>query len=176
MKIAVTISGQLRDYKINAVNHIKHIIEPNNADVFVYACSKNTLHTSGDNVTQKYNTTSTHTKKEIIYDVKKLYGKNLKGVQVNENEELDESNFGTLGYFKKRMNNQMTNIRNGFLMAMEYSSEYDLIVRLRPLAIEILGSSPFLHQRLLTNIALSSTKKMLTNLVLIIILIVQSWR
>ena len=132
MKIAVTISGQLRDYKINAVNHIKHIIEPNNADVFVYACSKNTLHTSGDNVTQKYNTTSTHTKKEIIYDVKKLYGKNLKGVQVNENEELDESNFGTLGYFKKRMNNQMTNRRNGFLMAMEYSSEYDLIVRLRP--------------------------------------------
>ena len=40
MKVAVTIAGQLRDYKINALNHIKNIIEPNNADVFVYACSK----------------------------------------------------------------------------------------------------------------------------------------
>ena len=57
MKVAVTIAGQLRDYKINALNHIKSIIEPNDADVFVYACSKNTLHTVGANVTQKYNIT-----------------------------------------------------------------------------------------------------------------------
>lgn len=132
MKIAVTIAGQLRDYKINALNHIKHVIEPNNADVFVYACSKNTLHTCGDNITQKYNITSTSTKEEIINDVREIYGKNLKNVQINEDEELDESNFGTLGYFKKRMNNQMTNIRNGFLMAMEHSTDYDLIVRIRP--------------------------------------------
>ena len=132
MKVAVTISGQLRDYKINALNHIKHLIEPNNADVFVYACSKNTLHTCGNNLEQKYILTTAYDREEIIEDVKKIYGSNLKAVQVNENEELDESNFGTLGYFKKRMNNQMTNIRKGFMMAMKHSKDYDLIVRLRP--------------------------------------------
>jgi len=132
VKVAVTISGQLRDYKINALNHIKHLIEPNNADVFVYACNKNTLHTCGVNVTQKYNLTTAYSPEEITEDVKKIYGSNLKAVQVNENEELDESSFGTLGYFKKRMNNQMTNIRKGFMMAKEYPRDYDLIVRLRP--------------------------------------------
>ena len=44
MKVAVLITGQLRDYKVNYTNHIKHLIEPNNADVFVYACTKNTIH------------------------------------------------------------------------------------------------------------------------------------
>ena len=136
MRVAVTIAGQLRDYKINALNHIKQIIEPNNADVFVYACSKNTLHTTGDNVTQNYKITTVQSSEEITNDVQEIYGKHLKQVVVNENEELDDLNFGTLGYFKKRMNNQMTNIRNGYLMAKEYSSknnfEYDVIVRCRP--------------------------------------------
>ena len=48
MRVAVLITGQLRDYKINALNHVKHLIEPNDADVFVYACNKNTLHTCGE--------------------------------------------------------------------------------------------------------------------------------
>ena len=54
MKVAVLITGQLRDYKINVQNHIKQIIEPNDADVFVYATDRNTLHTTGPNITQKY--------------------------------------------------------------------------------------------------------------------------
>jgi len=58
MKVAVLITGQLRDYKVNVLNQIKHLIEPNNADVFVYACNKNTLHTCGPNITQKYNITT----------------------------------------------------------------------------------------------------------------------
>ena len=41
-----------------------------------------------------------------------------------------------IGYFKKRMNNQMQNIRNGFLMVKEYSKrrnfDYDVVVRVRP--------------------------------------------
>ena len=35
MRVAVIITGQLRDYKINVLNQIKHLIEPNNADVFL---------------------------------------------------------------------------------------------------------------------------------------------
>jgi len=136
MKVAVLITGQLRDYKINALNHIKHLIEPNDADVFVYACNKNTLHTSGANITQKYNITTVQSTSEIIEDVNSIYGEYLKGVEVNENEELSDDNFGTLGYFRKRMQNQLDNIRNGYLMAMEYAKqsgfEYDLIVRSRP--------------------------------------------
>ena len=136
MKVAVVITGQLRDYKINCINHLRHIIEPNNADVFVYACSKNTLLTTGTNVTQNYKITTTDSVAKIESDVHKIYGDYLKGLVVNENEELDDSNFGTLGYFKKRMNNQMENIRNGYLMAKKYSEEngfnYDVIVRCRP--------------------------------------------
>jgi hypothetical protein len=136
MKVAVIITGQLRDYKINCVNHLKHIIEPNDADVFVYACSRNTLHTTGDNVTQNYKITTADPVEKIEADVSEIYGKHLKGLTIDENEELDDSNFGTLGYFKKRMNNQMQNIRNGFLMAKEYSQrnnfDYDVIVRCRP--------------------------------------------
>tara|TARA_R110001583_G_scaffold38769_5_gene124999 strand:+ start:1177 stop:1965 length:789 start_codon:yes stop_codon:yes gene_type:complete len=136
MKVAVLITGQMRDYKINCVNHLKHIIEPNNADVFVYACSKNTLHTTGNNITQNYKVTTTNTKQEIESEVIEIYGDYLRGVIIDEGEELSDDNFGTLGYFKKRMNNQMQNIRNGFLMAQQYSEdnnfEYDLIVRCRP--------------------------------------------
>ena len=136
MRVAVIITGQLRDYKINCVNHIKHIIEPNDADVFVYACSKNTLHTTGENVTQNYKVTTTDTVQKIEMDVNEIYGKHLKGLIVDENEELDDTNYGTLGYFKKRMNNQMQNIRHWFLMAKRYSErhnfDYDVIVRCRP--------------------------------------------
>ena len=114
MKIAVLITGQMRDYKVNANNHLKHVIENNDADVFVYACNKNTLHTVGRNIDQKY----------------------VKRVFVDENENLDDSDFGTLGYFKRKMNNQMSNIRKGFQMAMSHSEEnkfeYDIVVRLRP--------------------------------------------
>tara|TARA_Y100001963_G_scaffold153910_1_gene241619 strand:+ start:878 stop:1666 length:789 start_codon:yes stop_codon:yes gene_type:complete len=136
MRVAVLITGQLRDYKINALNQIKHLIEPNNADVFVYACNKNTLHTCGPNVTQKYGITTTATKEQILQDVSRIYGDNLKDVVVNENEILDDSGYGTLGYFRRRMQNQMDNIRSGYLMAMKYSRdnnfEYDVIVRSRP--------------------------------------------
>ena len=136
MRVAVIITGQLRDYKVNALNQIKHLIEPNKADVFVYACNKNTLHTCGDNITQKYNITTTQDSKQIVEDVTSIYGEYLKVVEINENEDLDDGDFGTLGYFRKRMQNQMNNIRKGFLMAQKYATdngfEYDAIVRSRP--------------------------------------------
>ena len=136
MKVAVVITGQLRDYKINCINHLEHIIKPNDADVFVYACSKNTLHTTGDNITQNYKITTSASVSQIEADINEIYGTYLKGLIVDENEELDDANFGTLGYFKKRMNNQMQNIRNGFLMAQDYAHikgfKYDVIVRCRP--------------------------------------------
>jgi hypothetical protein len=149
MRVAVVITGQLRDYKINCINHLEQIIKPNNADVFVYACNKNTLHTTGQNITQNYKITTSDTTEKIESDVEHIYGVYLKGLTINENEELDDNNFGTLGYFKKRMNNQMENIRNGFLMAQKYSKrnnfEYDVVVRCRP------DNSMFLNPVLLTD-------------------------
>jgi len=136
MRVAVLITGQLRDYKVNVLNQIKHLIEPNNADVFVYACNKNTLHTVGDNITQKYNITTERKTSELIEEVKEIYGPALKAIEINENEILPDDNYGTLGYFRQRMQNQMDNIRKGFLMSQKYAQEnnfeYDLVVRSRP--------------------------------------------
>lgn len=136
MRVAVIVTGQMRDYKVNVENHMKHMIEPNNADVFVYACSKNTVHTIGENITQKYNITSVHSSQEMLEDISKSYGEYLRNIIIDEDENLDDSDFGTLGYFKRKMNNQMRNIRKGYNMAIEYSKEngfeYDVIVRCRP--------------------------------------------
>jgi len=136
MRVAVLITGQLRDYKVNVLNQIKHLIEPNNADVFVYACNKNTLHTVGDNIVQKYNITTERKTSELIDEVKGIYGPALKAIEINENENLPDDNYGTLGYFRQRMQNQMDNIRKGFLMSQKYAQEnnfeYDLVVRSRP--------------------------------------------
>ena len=136
MRVAVIVTGQMRDFKVNVGNHMKHMIEPNGADVFVYACTRNTVHTIGDNITQKYNITSTHTPKEMKEDISSFYGKSLRKITIDENENLDDTDFGTLGYFKRKMNNQMSNVRSGFKMAMEYSKEngfeYDVVVRCRP--------------------------------------------
>jgi len=136
MKVAVLITGQLRDYKVNILNQIKHLIEPNNADVFVYACNKNTLHTCGPNITQKYNITTKQDAGKLMKNIKEQYGPALKSVEVNESEPLSDTDYGTLGYFRQRMQNQMDNIRKGFLMAQEYAQEngfeYDVVVRSRP--------------------------------------------
>ena len=136
MKVAVLITGQLRDYKVNYTNHIKHLIEPNNADVFVYACTKNTLHSCGVSLDQKYYMTNEYAEDEIKESVKEIYGGYLKGVIVDKNEKLPEDNFGTLGYFRTRMQNQIDNIGKGFEMAKEYAKKnnfkYDVIIRSRP--------------------------------------------
>ena len=136
MKIAVIISGQMRDYKVNVINHMEQLINPPGADVFVYACNKNTVHTTGPHITQKYNIISTEPNQALQESIVSAYGKSLAGVTIDENENLDDSDFGTLGYFKRKMNNQMFNIRKGFEMVKEYclntNKQYDFIVRLRP--------------------------------------------
>ena len=136
MRIAAVITGQLRDYKVNALNHINHLIDVNNMDVFVYACNKNTMHTIGDNIKQEYKTTTAIPSEQLAEEIKAVYGDRIKELYIDENENLAAGDFGTLGYFKRKMNNQMGNIRKGFLMAKEYANqqgfEYDIIVRLRP--------------------------------------------
>ena len=136
MKVAVLITGQLRDYKINYTNHLQHLILPNSADVFVYACTKNTIHSCGNSLNQKYYMTNEYSPEEIRESAKVIYGPNLKGLNVQAKEDLPEDNFGTLGYFRTRMQNQIDNIGHGFKMALEYSKqsgfEYDIFVRCRP--------------------------------------------
>lgn len=137
MKIAVLITGQMRDYKINALNQMKHLIEPNDTDVFIYATTKNTIHSCGQSLEQKYYTTTSYTKEELENDTRIIYGENLKGLVVDENEYLEpEQNFGTLGYFRTPAQNQINNVGKGFNMAKEFAKKnnfkYDLIIRSRP--------------------------------------------
>jgi hypothetical protein len=136
LKVAVLITGQLRDYKINWRNHIKHLIEPNNADVFAYISSKNTLHSCGKSLEQKYYLTNTYTNDEITESLNEIYGDHLKKLVIDNDENLPDENFGTLGYFRTRMQNQIDNIGKGFELAKKYSEnnnfEYDVFVRCRP--------------------------------------------
>ncbi len=131
MKTAVLITGQLRDYKVNCLNHIKHLIEPNNADVFVYACTQNTIHSCGKSLDQKYYRTDNYSKDEIIDNVSEIYGKYLKVIKVDDNEKLTEDDFGTLGYFRTPAQNQINNIGKGFAMAKSHG-DYDVVIRCRP--------------------------------------------
>jgi len=136
MKVAVLITGQLRDYKVNWRNHVKHLIEPNGADVFAYISSKNTLHSCGKSLEQKYYLTNTYTNEEITQSLNQIYGIHLKKLVIDNNENLPDENFGTLGYFRTRMQNQIDNIGAGFSMAKNYSYDnnfdYDIVVRCRP--------------------------------------------
>ena len=135
MKTAVLITGQLRDYKVNWRNHMKHLIEPNDADVFAYISSKNTIHSCGKSLQQKYYLTNTYDIKEIKNSLKEIYGERLKNIIVDDDENLPDDNFGTLGYFRTRMQNQIDNISSGFGMAQKYAAEnrfkYDVVVRCR---------------------------------------------
>ena len=135
LKVAVLITGQLRDYKVNWRNHMKHLIEPNNADVFAYISSKNTLHSCGKSLEQKYYLTNTYTNEEITESLNQIYGDSLKSLVIDNDENLPDENFGTLGYFRTRMQNQIDNIGKGFELAKKYSEnngfEYDVFVHCR---------------------------------------------
>ena len=136
MRTAVLITGQLRDYKVNCINHVKHLLEPNNADVFAYICTKNTLHSCGQSLEQKYYLTNEYQEEEIKTSLSEIYGDHLKDIVVDSNEKLPDDNFGTLGYFRTRMQNQIDNIAKGYELAKNYSKnnnfEYDVIIRCRP--------------------------------------------
>ena len=136
MRIAVLITGQLRDYKVNWRNHMRHLISPNDADVFAYISSKNTLHSCGKSLEQKYYLTNTYSNDEIKSSLCSVYGNHLKNIIIDNDEDLPDENFGTLGYFRTRMQNQIDNIAHGYSMAKEYSIEnnfeYDVVVRCRP--------------------------------------------
>ena len=107
MKIAVLVTGQLRDYQINMLNHLNHLVWPNKAHVFVYACTKNTIHSTGKSLEQKYHNIGEYTEHQIKSSMSAVYGENLKKVVVESNENLPDGNFGTLGYFRTRMQNQI---------------------------------------------------------------------
>ena len=115
---------------------MKQLIEPNNADIFAYICTKNTLHSCGNSLDQKYYLTNEYAETEIKDSLSGIYGDYLKSIKIDSNEELPDHNFGTLGYFRRRMQNQIDNIGHGFEMAKQYSKEnnfeYDIIVRCRP--------------------------------------------
>ena len=57
-------------------------------------------------------------------DASEIYKDYLKDIVVNENENLPDDGFGTLGYFRTRMQNQIDNIQVMDLnMAMELCAQ-----------------------------------------------------
>lgn len=136
MRVAVLITGQFRDYRVNVINHIKHLIEPNSADVFIYWCSRNTIHTTGSVIGQKHIITTCNDVNEFEEDLVQTYGKFLREVRLNEKEDLDDSDYGTIGYFRKMIMNQIGNIRRGYFLVKTHEKlhnfNYDVYVRCRP--------------------------------------------
>lgn len=136
MKIAVLISGQMRDSHINYLNHLKCFIENNNADVFVTTSTKNFWYTGGNPnpLTYKFNLHSESTKEDIENTLTKYYGKYLKKFLIKENEYIP-NNFGTPDYYAYFINNQFNNNKEAFNLAIEYELEnnikYDRFIRLR---------------------------------------------
>lgn len=137
MKVAIIISGQFRDYRVNVVNHIKHLIEPNSADVFIYWASKNTVHTvSNKCMEHRYSITSVNNSDLFEPELRQVYGSCLKSIRLNKDEDVSSKEVGTVDFFRRMMMNQMYNIKNGYLLTKEYEKkhgfEYDLYVRIRP--------------------------------------------
>ena len=136
MKIAVLISGQLRDTNINYLNHLKCFIDNNNADVFVTTSTKNFWYTGGNSnpLTYKFILHSELDKKEIEETLKKYYGNHLKKFLIKDNEFIP-NNFGEPEYYAYFINNQFNNNRDTFKLALDYeiknNIKYDRFVRLR---------------------------------------------
>ena len=119
-RTAILISGQLRDFKVNAQNQIKQLFEGNNVDVFVYACTKNMIHTLSPDLTgQEYSYTKEYKSEQLNKTLHDIYGEYLKVVKINDNElSLDTYYpFGTIGYFKQGVDNQFYNIRQALKLA-----------------------------------------------------------
>ena len=136
MKIAVLLTGQLRDTNVNYRNHIKQFFEPNNMDVFIVTSTKNFIYTKKSNnpLEFKYSIHSENKKDDIESKIKERYGKYLKNYIIKDDEYIPDG-FGTQKYFAYFMNNQLTNNKMAFKLALEYEKsnniKYDLFVRLR---------------------------------------------
>lgn len=136
MRIAVLISGQMRDSNVNYLNHLKCVIENNNADVFVTTSTKNFWYTGGNPnpLTYKFSLYSEYSKDEIQNILENYYGNYLKKFVIKENEFIP-NNFGTPEYYSYFINNQFNNNREAYNLAKEYEIEnnitYDKFVRLR---------------------------------------------
>ena len=139
MKIAVLLSGQLRDFENVSENHLKHFIEPNNADIFA------TISTSNFDYFRDKENPPDVTKwifklnyKDNIQDAKQrietAYDSYIKDLKIIDNESIPE-NQGTMEYYRYFLRNQFNNNTISFNMAKawekEHKIQYDLFVRLR---------------------------------------------
>ena len=137
MKIAVLISGQMRDSFNTYLNHYKQFIEPNNADVFVATSTKNFWYEWEGDWDPKKVFVHLHSEideKDIIERIKSYYGNNLKGYAISNKEAIPERK-DPIKYFEYFMNNQFNNNKYAFQLALDYEKEnninYDMFVRLR---------------------------------------------
>ncbi len=136
MKIAILITGQIRDSYVNYLNHLNCFIKPNDADVFVKTSTKNFWYTSGNSnpLTYKFNLHSENSIDSIKLELDKYYGKYLKDYIISDKEYIPD-NFGTPEYYAYFINNQFNNNKDAFKLAIEYEKthnvKYDLFVRIR---------------------------------------------
>ena len=140
MKIAILITGQMRDSFITYLNHVKQFIEPNNADIFVATSTKNfwysneiqSLKTNQKNFI--FHLHSEKNREEIINEIKNYYGQYLKDYFVSQDEKIPEKRVQP-DYYSYFINNQFNNNKIAFKLALNYEKKnnfkYDLFVRLR---------------------------------------------
>lgn len=140
MKIALLMSGQARQSWLTAPSLYKYVIEPNNADVFLYL-KKDSLEPNAGNSTEKIvNTVFSKNVKSLIF-TDDAYDKEVK--------ELIDSNYAKLDEHYKKLNrgkwdkllnthntDQYLQLKKCCESAVEYANKnnfkYDLILRVRP--------------------------------------------
>ena len=136
MRIAVLLTGQLRDSFINYKNHIKCFFEPNNVDVFLVTSNKNFYYTKGNPnpLTFKFSLHSEDSVQNIEKIIKEQYNDYLKDYIIKTDEIIPEG-FGTPEYYRYFIRNQFNNNKLAFQLANDYAKKnnfsYDVFVRLR---------------------------------------------
>jgi hypothetical protein len=141
MKIAILLTGQMRDSHINYLNHYEQFIKPNNADVFVVTSTKNMWYSNNSTNKSKvdsknliYHLHSEKNKEEIEKNLKQYYNNFLKDFLILENENIPEKIIQP-HYYSYFINNQFNNNKLAFNLALDFEKKnnikYDLFVRLR---------------------------------------------
>lgn len=135
MKVAICLPALMRTYEKLYQNHLEKLIEPNQADVFVYTSNYN------DQLDTHYQI------EDFTQRIKSVYGESLKGINVVTNERIEAEMSGceiraNMDAFysgaRKRRNDWINFYRTMKCNEMvksyeeETGTKYDVVVKFRP--------------------------------------------
>lgn len=147
MKTAVLLYGFMRTYETTSISLIKNILEPNNADLFIYTYNNEgvsylPLSTSDINLIKckQGNIQDSKGEKTNINKIKKAYGKYLKDISIVEYNPLkfinDTKNIPSFGAPVNRMFSLYNNITEVSKLLIKYAEKndinYDIVILARP--------------------------------------------